>query len=276
MLDLRVVTFTPGAGTTLGTGADSIAASDGAVVAGVPIDQSAVLKVWGAHSPTADTIASAKLQSQDQVDPINGITVQPGTAATLNQWYDYTTLPYKTGQRFIQAGTNTGVVTSEGFTIDAYKDQKVPCIMGSNVMGNDVVTGINTFGGALTADTWGSLPYAPSVAIPNGKYALLGCEVHGLTNLALIRFQHADFGSYQPGFPVATSAGAAAVNVDKVMKDDLMLNSVGEQFVYLSKVLGMPCCPVFTVSNAGTGLNIWMITHQADTPAVVLFLVKVA
>ena len=32
---------------------------------------------------------------------------------------------------------------------------------------------------------------------------------------------------------------------------------------------------VFTVTNAGTGLNCWMIAHQTDTPVVNVFLVKV-
>jgi hypothetical protein len=53
------------------------------------------------------------------------------------------------------------------------------------------------------------------------------------------------------------------------------MNSHGEQFIYLSQKLGKPQCPVFTVSNAGTGLQIQMICAQAATPVVDLVLVKV-
>ena len=62
---------------------------------------------------------------------------------------------------------------------------------------------------------------------------------------------------------------------DKAMKDDLVINSVGEQFDYLSKVLGTPCNPVFSVTNAGTGLNIEMLSNVANTPTVDLILSKV-
>jgi hypothetical protein len=45
--------------------------------------------------------------------------------------------------------------------------------------------------------------------------------------------------------------------------------------MYLSDQLGTPCCPVFTVGNAGTGLQIDMIAAQAATPVVDLVVMRV-
>ena len=60
------------------------------------------------------------------------------------------------------------------------------------------------------------------------------------------------------------------------MRDELVSTAAGEQFIYLADVLGTPQCPVFSVSNAGTGLSIEMLSEQTDTPVVNLVLVKVA
>lgn len=273
MLDVHAVTITPGAALVLGN-PGTISTNDGAQVAGVPVRPDAVLRMYGMHSPTADTIANVKLQSQDQVDPINGVTFTPGAASLLNQHFDYTTLPYKTGARLLTAGTNTGVVAGNGFLIDEYNGG--PVIKGSRCMGGDVMTGALTFGGALTANVWGSQAYAPGTALPNGKYAILGAYVSAIANAALIRFAHADFGFMKPGFPVANYETISTSTWDKVCKDDLILGAVGEQFIYLGDVMEKAMCPVFTVSNAGTGLNIEIISAQADTPVVNLVLAKVA
>jgi hypothetical protein len=273
MLDLRGLLHTPGATTTLGTGADTIPTNDGAQVAGVPLRQDAVLRMWGVHSVLANTIAIAKLQSQDMVDPINGVTVTPGTTSLLNQWFDYTTLPYKTGARYIQSGTNTAQAAQPAFTIDEYPGGSV--MAGKPDMGNDVVTPTTTYGGALTSNVWGSQPYAPAFALPNGRYMIHGVHVKDITAPCCIRFRHADFGFMAPGFPVVPQEIISTTSWDKVMKDDLTINSVGEQFDYLSKLFGRPCCPVFSVTNAGTGLNFEILSNVANTPTVDLFLSKV-
>lgn len=274
MLDVHALTITPGAVLVLGSGGVVAAGGDGAQVAGVPIRPDANLRMYGFHSPTADTIANLKLQSQDMVDPINGILFTPGAASLLNGHFDYTSLKYKSGARVITAGTNVGVVAGTGFLIDEYAGG--PCIAGARSMGNEVMTGANTFGGALTANAWGTLAYTPANALPNGKYAILGAYVSAITNAALIRFSHPDFGSFKPGFPVHNYETISTATWDKACKDDLVSGAVGEQFIYLSEVMGRPMCPVFTVSNAGTGLNIEMVSAQADTPVVQLMLAKVA
>lgn len=276
MLDVHALTTTPGAALVLGSPGTVSAGGDGAQVAGVPLRGDAVLRMYGFHSPTADTIANVKLQSQDMVDPINGITFTPGAASLLNQHFDYTTLKYATGARYITAGTNTGVVAGHGFLVDEYTGQNSGrCVAGNRSMGNEIMVGALTWGGALTANTWGQLAFAPSTAIPNGQYAILGCYVSAIANAALIRFSHADFGSFKPGFPVSNYETISTSTWDKIAKDDLVLTSDGEQFIYLSEIYGRPMCPVFSVSNAGTGLTMEMISAQADTPVVNLVICKV-
>lgn len=272
MLDVRAVTITPGAVLVLGN-PGAVSTNDGAQVAGVPLRNDAILRMYGFHSPTADTIARVRLQSQDQVDPINGVDFVPGAASLLNQHFDYTTLPYKAGARVIQAGTNTGVVAGNGYMIDEYNGG--PLVKGSRSMGGEVMVGALTFGGALTANVWGTLAFSPTSALPNGKYAILGAYVSAIANAALIRFAHADFGSFKPGFPVMNYETISTATWDKACKDDLILGAVGEQFIYLGDVFGKPMCPVFTVGNAGTGLNIEIISAQADTPVVNLVIAKV-
>jgi hypothetical protein len=274
MLDVHGLIHTPGAAAVLGTGADTIPVGDGAQVAGVPLRGDAILRMFGVHSVLANTIAILKLQSQDQVDPINGYTVTPGTTSLLNQWFDYCYLPYKTGSRYIQSGTNTAQAAQPAWTIDQYSGG--PCIDGSQVKGNDVVTPSTTFGGAVTSNVWYPQAYAPATALPCGKYVIHGAYVKDITAPVLVRFSHADFGFMKPGFPCIPSSIISTTSWDKVMKDDLVVNSIGEQFDYMSKQLGVPCSPVFTVSNAGTGLNIEILDNVANTPTVDLFLSKVA
>ena len=101
--------------------------------------------------------------------------------------------------------------------------------------------------------------------MPPGKYAILGAKVHGLTNYAVIRFQHANFGGLFPGFPVMDQSKAAAravVGLDDIFQAD------GYQFAAMSDILQVPCCPTFNVTAQGTGLTIWCGDITADTPIV--------
>lgn len=276
MLDVHCLAITPGAALVLGN-VGAVAGNDGAQVAGVPLTDGAVLRMYGAQSIAANSIANIRLRSQDMVDPMNGITFTPGAASLLSQVFDYTTLPYAKGARELVMGTNVGVNAACGMLIDEYKSAKTKygCVAGSRNMGGEVMTGANTFGGALTANTWGTLAYAPATALPNGKYAILGAYVSAITNGAVIRFSHADFGGLRPGFPVANYETISTATWDEVMKDALVMMEAGQQFIYLSEILGTPCCPVFTVGNAGTGLNIEICDAIADTPVVNLMIARV-
>jgi hypothetical protein len=272
MLDAHAMLTTPGAILVLGN-PGAVAVNDGAQVAGVPLEPSAILRMWGFHSPTADSIANIRLQSQDQIDPINGVTATPGAASLLLQWYDYTTLKYKTGARNIQVGTNVGVVAGNAFTIDEYRDRG-KTVMARYADGNEVMFGAITFGGATTATQWLAAALTPVTAIPNGTYCILGVYVTALANVGLIRFTHADFQGLKPGFPVMDAELALAATAQVAMRDELVTVRVGEQFIALGEILGTPQCPVFRVSNAGTGLSCEVITAQAATPVINVVLMR--
>jgi len=272
MLDYHSLTITPGAVLVLGADGAVSAGGDGAATAGIPITPNAVLKMWGFNSPTADSIAAIRLRSQDMINPIDGITITPGAASLLLQWLDYTHLPYKKGTRSLNVGTNVGVVAGNGFLIDDINAGQ--CVNVRCDSGNDTSVGLTTFGAALAANTWGTQPWA-APNLPAGKYAIVGSYASAFANVAGIRFTHTDFGGASPGYPTCNYELATAATGQVAAKDELVWLAHGEQFIYLSEKLGKPMCPVFTVSNAGTGLNIQMIAAQAATPVVDLHVVKV-
>lgn len=274
MLDLHAVTGTPGATTSL-TNLATICANDKAVVAGVPIAPKARLILWGSLSLVANTIYLTRLQSQDQIDPLNGETINLGTASLQNEAHKYTNLPYESGARIISQTTNTAqTATSIGFTEDYFEG------LGMSIDGRGLRFAPNQIAIRQTlnvnvAVTWVTTGLAPTTALPNGKYALLGAYVAVLTDPAILRFEHADFGKVMPGFPIVENGASAILGAQKGMKDELM-TAHGYQFVVLSELTGKPCVPVFNVTNAGTGLNIQCIAPtNTDTPQVTLNLVRV-
>ena len=272
MLDYHSLTVTPGAVLVLGADGVVSAGGDGAATPGIPISPNAVLKMWGFNSPTADSIAAIRLRSQDMINPIDGMTITPGAASLLLQWLDYTHLPYKKGTRSINVGTNVGVVAGNAFLIDDLPIGTTVSVRPDT--GNESAVGPTTFGAALAANTWGTQPWlAPN--LPAGKYAIVGCYASAFANVAGIRFTHTDFGGAAPGFPIANYELALAATDQVSCRDELVTNAHGEQFIYLSEKFGKPMCPVFTVSNAGTGLGIQMIAAQAATPVVDVVVVKV-
>lgn len=277
MLDLHAMTITPGAVLVLGANGAIAAGQDGASVAGVPVNSAklaATLVGWGFLSPTADSIARIKLQSPDQVDPVNGIDVAKGATSLEIAYWQFDKLPFETGVRSLTVGTNVGVVAGTGLLLDHYAGGG-QVIKGSRNMPNMVIpTPATTFGAALVANTWGSQPFAPTSPLPAGKYALLGAYVSAITNVAALRFSHADW-AYDPGFPVVNTQLSAILGIQLAPKDELW-HEPGYQFVNLQdKLEGIPCCPVFTVGPGSTGLTIWAIAAQACTPVVSLILAKV-
>ena len=274
MLDVHAVTGTPGATTTI-TVLPTVAANDLAVVAGVPMRNDARLIVWGSESLVANTVYLTQLTSQDQVDPLNGEVINKGTASLQNEVHKFTNLPYKAGSRRIGQSTNTAqTATSLGFTLDYYQGEK-SVISGNGLRFAPNQIAIRQTLNVNVAVTWVSTGLAPTTQIPNGKYALLGAYVALLTDPAVIRFRHADFGNFMPGFPVVEAGASDILGHQKAEKDELM-SAHGYQFVVLSELTGKPCVPVFSVSNAGTGLTIQMVAPtNTDTPQIVLNLVKV-
>jgi hypothetical protein len=275
MLDLHAINGTPGAATVLGANFATVApGGDGASVAGVPIAPGAILRIWGGLTIAANTIGALRLQSQDQPDPINGEHYLPGAASLMNELIKYTNLPYKSGVRSISMGTNTGVDAATAYTMDELSGGVGQTIDGA-LAEKMVIPSALTFGGALTVGQWGQLAFAPAQAIPNGKYAILGALVSAMSYGGLIRFKHNNFGRASPGFPVSNYETISTSSWDKIEKDTLLVGESGYQFVHLSKVLGRAQCPVFEVTNAGTGLVIECLSRVADTPVVSLLLAKV-
>lgn len=274
MLDLHATSGTPGAVATLAN-LTTICPNDLAVVAGVPLKDNARLILWGSGSLIANTIASTKLQSQDLVDPINGETVSLGTASLKNLFYKFTNVPYRTGSRIISQGTNTAqTATSLGITLDYYDAPN--CMNGQGLRFKEGNLLINQTLATDIAVSWVSTGFAPATQIPNGKYALLGAYVSLTTGAHAIRFQHADFGNFLPGFPTVDNMGSAILAQQEGMGDPLATDP-GYQFVALSELTGKPCVPVFSVSNAGTGLNIQSVaTANTNTPVITPNLLKVA
>ena len=274
MLDLHAISLTPGAATVLGAIGTTVApGGDGQTVAGVPIADGAVLVCHGANSVTANTIGNYKLTSQDLPDPLNAVQILSGAASLVNQLYHFIKLPYSRGGRSQQLGTNTAVGACLGWLLDAYPGGNV--IAGSYAMPNPLVPPFVTFGGATTTLTWNTNAYTPTIAIPQGKYAILGAWGSAITNSAILRFSHSDFAGFKPGFPIMNYETISTATWDKAWKSELTMSQNGYQFVYLSQILGIPCCPVFSAQQIGTGLNMEYNSVQADTPVIGLNLAKV-
>jgi hypothetical protein len=230
--------------------------------------------MWGSSSLIANTIARNQLLSQDCVDPLHGEDINLGATSLQNLDYHFTNMPYKTGARIILQGTNTAqTATSLGATLDYYEGG--PTMGPEGMLFHENKICIPQVLAADVAVAWVATGFAPAVAIPNGKYALLGAVVTVTTEGHFFRFQHADFGSFMPGFPACGQSNSAILGLQKTPKDWLA-TSPGYQFVTLSELTKKPCIPVFTVSNAGTGLLIQSISGAAtDTPNLSLNLVKV-
>ncbi|MCJ7767045.1 hypothetical protein MUP79_01455 [Candidatus Bathyarchaeota archaeon] len=273
MIDLHCTTGTPGAVAAV-LALAAIPVGDLAVVAGVPMRPDARLIMWGSSSLIANTIARNQLISQDCVDPLHGEDVNLGATSLQNLDYHFTNIPYKTGGRAINQGTNTAqTATSLGMTLDYYEGGPMLGAAGMRFHENKICLPQVCI--ADVAVAWTTTPFAPAIAIPNGKYALLGVVGTILTEGHFLRFIHADFGGFMPGFPALGQSNSAILGLQKGPKDVLQC-SPGMQFVVLSELTGKPCVPTFTVSNAGTGLLIQSISGAAtDTPNVSLCLAKV-
>jgi hypothetical protein len=269
MLDLHAL-YGTGGNASLASIA-TIAVNDLLPVAGVPLDPSATLVMWGVNSLKTHSIWGAQLTSLDMIDPINGEYMLPGASSTLLQAYKSTYLPYQKGQRIFKAGTNTAVLM-EAFTIDYYPGGNC-CNPGRfaplqltvpQLLAQDV------------ANTWNTTGFAPASQIPVGLWAILGIYPTLITESHLFRFQHANFGQFLPGIPTQDWEATAALSWPQVgMKTELDANP-GYQFVKLSELTGKQCCPIFKVSNAGTGLNIQSLACAlTDTPELMLNIAKV-
>jgi hypothetical protein len=266
MLDLHALYNATGYNATLTdmSIAANIPANDGQSAAGVPIAPGAVLKGWGAVAIAAKYIQEMQLISQDQIDPINGEHWGIHALSTLIMTHFDAYLPFAKGKRSIKASQVSGAQGKIlGYTIDQY-----PSPGGASVknFGQRIILPQTL--GAATSQLWGSTPVAPTSMIPAGKYAILGAYVHSLTDNAIIRFQHADFGGKKPGFPVNDPELAIARAVTPM--NCPVFNMYGLQFMALGDI------PIFNCTVQGTGSTVDLIDNAADTATIDIQLVQLS
>jgi hypothetical protein len=273
MLDVHAVVGTPGAIGTL-TKLATLIPTDGLVVPGIPLRPDARLILHGSISKIANTIAQHQLISQDMLDPINGENAYLGSASLKNLFYKFCNILFGTGARSIYQTSNTAqTANSFGVTLDHYEPgSKVGDCQGPGLRFIADTVAVPQTLNADVAISWVVTPYAPATPIPNGKYALLGFLASKMTEAHVIRFAHADFGWCLPGIP--TVDHMIATGPEQGMNDHLAMP--GYQFEVISELTKKPCIPVFTVSNAATGLNIHSLAATAtDTPVITPYLAKV-
>lgn len=250
--------------------------NDGASTFGAPVADNAVLVGWGGLTTIASPILAIKMASQDQMDTANA-QEEIDTAGVEGIKHFWDNLPSK-AQRIISM--KTGAVNTMAYQIDNYPGGNVVSVPKYGKQGENGMYSM-TFQTACVAITWQTQPFNPAGAggatgaaqLPPGKYAILGAKVRQITNYAVIRFQHANFGGLYPGFPVIDTSKATAratVGMDDIFQQD------GYQFAAMSEILKVPCIPTFNATNQGTGLILWVADIIADTPIVTLNLVKLS
>jgi hypothetical protein len=251
---------------------------DGQTVAGVPITPSSqpILVGWGGMSTIADTIKELQLASLDLLDPTNQQDLTFGASSLIGNHHVWDRLPFSSAARVLKMAQNTAAANNIGYTLDWYATGGNPQLLTQTTVpkyGNAQNWRGSTVTGTLTAITWKQTAFAPTPILPAGRYAILGAWVNTLTNYGLLRFRHADFGSFAPGFPVVDHITTGSTS--NQARETMIGVEDGYQFVYLSNLYGIAAVPVFGVSTAGTGLNFELCALSTDAPTVTVNLAKV-
>ena len=275
MLDLHVVYDGTGSATLFQPA--TIPTNDGQVLAGVPMittPKVATLVGWGgAGIAAANAIKEIQLNSNDLNDPANGQTWLPsGTSLAIATPHLFESVVYQTAARVIKVAQKAAAAVFT-FTIDHYPDNivRASTVKADRIPPNRGIYS-QLFGGAVTAHGWSTQVFNPTTNLPQGRYAILGFWISSLTNVAAVRFQHADFGAVQPGC-IAADLFTTTLTDSNLSGDPITMKETGLQFVRLGEILKVGACPVFRAGPNGTGLTIWVFDLTADTPAVILNLV---
>ena len=252
-----------------------IPANDGASNIGISPFANAVLCAFGAHVvAAAQALTTIGLTSNNLVDAVNKLQESYNTTPTVTSILAayFLQLPYARGPNLVQYANEAAGKTA------TFKIDWIPNI-GKTVPGTYAPAQPAIYTqvlGASTAGVYSSTAFAPTQTPPIGAYAVLGIKATALTTAAVIRLQHTDFQGAFPGIPLVDyrTGSLTSANLGGSLFASEMWS--GYQFVRLTEILGVPCCPVFTVQGQGTGLNIQCLDTAADTPQVVLNLQKVA
>lgn len=252
----------------------TIPAGDGASVIGLsPLtSDNPQLVVYGANVvAAAQALVSIGLSGNNIVDPTNKIIdTSTGTDTNVTRAI-FAAIGYTNGVNLVNYANEAAGKTA-AFKID-YTNKR-----GTSIGGSFYPSGFaqySTTFGAATAGVYLNTALAPANAIPIGRYAILGARAGPITTAAFLRFQHTDFGGAFPGFPVIDSQVTALVPTNFGFNALTAEKAVGYQFVVMSQLTGLPCCPVFSVTGNGTGLNFQYLDTAADTTSVTLNLMKV-
>lgn len=262
-----------------------IPVGDGATTIGLsPWQLAATLIAYGATVDAAgQALTTIGLQSNNLADATNqlvdGLNTTP-VATRIAASY-FIQLGYGAGPNYVRYANEAAGKTAP-FKID-WIPGKGATSAGSLAPGpqraGDTTTGFTQYSivsGACTAGVYNTTSFAPTNTPPVGKYAILGARVSALTTALTLRFQHTDFGGCFPGFPV-TDYNVGALTPGNIGGNTLLSDAwQGFQFVYMSQLLGVPCCPIFTIQGQGTGLNLQFLDTAADTPQTTLNLWKIA
>ena len=275
-LDLRGIVGT--GGTTLSV-ISTLPVNDGAPVAGLPLKGNAaqgtpIMRAWGIQNLIADTNRETQLLSADMYDAKNGEYDVIGSSSALNNSVYTTYVPFKGGFRQLSIRSNTSAGKPIGWMLDDYPGAYgvAKCGFSSGTMTGDHAKVTQVFGGGLTTQVWGNVGFAPTYPLKAGRWAILGAKVNALTDNAVIRFSHADFNGYKPGFPVTDQTNTTAGTAND--QPGVFFDYPGLQFAALDMFMGTGC-PVFTASSAASGLTIEALDAAADTPNVSVWLQRV-
>lgn len=291
MLDLHSTYDATGSTDTIVTENNSnavIPANDGATTIGVSPWPGAVMVAYGAHTgAAAQAYTALGLTSNNLVDPTNqlldGVNSTPAMTSTIKA--QFLQLNYVKGPNLVRYA-NEAAGASITFKIDNVAVGS--CQMGSIFPSTDATKSVGftqyslVAGGAQTAGVYSTTAFSTANTVnttqtpPIGTYAILGARVYAIPFAAVIRFQHTDFGGAFPGFPVVSYGNGTATGANQGGNMITSDSWQGNQFVQLSQYLGIPCCPLFRIQGQGTGLNVQIIDAAADTPQIVLNLLKVA
>lgn len=250
-----------------------IPAGDGATTIGLSPQPNSILFSYGYMTlGTTDAAGKLALQSNNIVDPTNGLQdANTGTSTAFHRG-KFAQVSYGNGPNLVGYNTQTAAAKVATYKMDWNTR------LGTSVAGSFFPPGFAEYtfsGSAATAGVYETIAFNPGNAVPTGKYAILGLRVYSLTSGAFLRFQHTDFGGAFPGIPIFPSATGSSTAANMGFSPFASESWQGCQFVKLSQYLGQPSCPVFTVQGQGTGLNLQFLSTNTDTPQFDLNLMKV-
>lgn len=251
-----------------------IPAGDGATTIGLSPFNGAILLAYGAHvAAAAQAVVTIGLQSNNLVDPVNGLLDTATGTDTRVLASKFATMGYTKGPNRVQYGQEAaGALLTFKLDLVGVGSSSAPVNLALQNVAEYTFSAA-----AATAGVYKSTAFNPTTTPPIGKYRILGLRGSAITMAAAVRFQHTDFAGAFPGFPLLSFSDAALTPANQggntVFSDP---SYQGYQFVALSQFLGTPLCPEFSIQGQSTGLTVQVIDCTTDTVTFDLVLQKIA